>query len=198
MKRMMAAALAAAMILAGCGNTSTVDKLIDSSSQPEVTLNKTDEAIAKLAEDTAENYWAGKEATSVPETTKIDEDELKNGDIDIDLTGLNANMLYAQVYEMTADPDKYVGKTVRAKGTFAYTTDPGTGGEYFAVFIADAAACCQQGLEFRRDGEYSYPDDYPEVNDPITVTGTFNTYKEGGFTYCELADAVMETETEQG
>ncbi|EGC03349.1 MAG: hypothetical protein IJL33_04970 [Ruminococcus sp.] len=194
MKKLIPFALSAALLLAGCGDTSKVDELINSSTAQTVTLNKTDEAIAKLAEDTAEDYWANKETSPVPQTTKIDEAELKNGDIDIDLTGLNANMLYAQVYEMTSDPEKYEGKTVRANGTFAYTADPNTGGEYFAVFIADAAACCSQGLEFRREGEFSYPADYPEIGEPIVVTGTFRTYKEGVFTYCELADATMEVE----
>ena len=140
MKRTAVFALAA-VLLSGCGNTSKVDDIIESSAAETVTLSKTDEAIAKLAEDTASGYWADKETTPVPQTVSIDEEKLKNGDIDIDLTGLNANMLYAQVYEMTSDPEKYVGKRVRAKGTFAYTSDPDTGGEYFAVFIADAAAC---------------------------------------------------------
>ncbi len=194
MKKLIPFALTAALLLAGCGDTSKVDDLIDSSAAQTVTLSSADEAIAKLAEDTAADYWADKETTPVPQTTRIDEATLKNGDIDIDLTGLNPNMLYAQVYEMTADPEKYVGKTVRANGTFAYTTDPESGNEFFAVFIADAAACCSQGLEFRREGEFSYPADYPEIGAPIVVTGTFNTYKEGVFTYCELADATMETE----
>ncbi|WP_294487537.1 hypothetical protein [uncultured Ruminococcus sp.] len=194
MKKLIPFALTAALLLAGCGDTSKVDDLIDSSAAQTVTLSSADEAIAKLAEDTAADYWADKETTPVPQTTRIDEATLKNGDIDIDLTGLNPNMLYAQVYEMTADPEKYVGKTVRASGTFAYTTDPESGNEFFAVFIADAAACCSQGLEFRRAGEFSYPADYPEIGAPIVVTGTFNTYKEGVFTYCELADATMETE----
>ena len=194
MKKLIPFALTAALLLAGCGDTSKVDDLIDSSAAQTVTLSSADKAIAKLAEDTAADYWADKETTPVPQTTRIDEAALKNGDIDIDLTGLNPNMLYAQVYEMTADPEKYVGKTVRANGTFAYTTDPESGNEFFAVFIADAAACCSQGLEFRREGEFSYPADYPEIGAPIVVTGTFNTYKEGVFTYCELADATMETE----
>ncbi|MBQ8966678.1 hypothetical protein [Ruminococcus sp.] len=190
MKRIIFAALAASVMLAGCGDTSKVDGLIESSAAETVTLSKTDEAIAKLAEDNAASYWADKETTPVPMTTKIEESELQNGDIDIDLTSLDANMLYAQVYAMTAEPEKYVGKKVRATGTFAHTQDP-NGSDYFAVFIADAAACCQQGLEFRREGEFSYPEDYPEVNEPITVTGTFNTYQEGIYTYCELMDADM-------
>ena len=42
----------------------------------------------------------------------------------------------------------------------------------------DAAACCAQGLEFEPESTLSYPDDYPEPGAEITVTGTFDSYKE--------------------
>ena len=198
MKRLMIAA-AVVLMLTGCGDTSKVDGLIDkaNSEKEQVVQSSADDSSKeseKATDDIAADYWADRETTPVPQTTLIDESELVNGDIDIDLTALNANMLYAQVFEMTGDPEKYQGKTVRAKGTFAYYEGSDNDDEIFAVFIADAAACCAQGLEFRRDGEYSYPEDYPEINAPITVTGTFNSYKIGVFTYCELADAVLETE----
>ena len=35
------------------------------------------------------------------------------GDVDIDLTGMNANMIYSEVYNMMAEPDNYIGKTIR-------------------------------------------------------------------------------------
>lgn len=42
----------------------------------------------------------------------------------------------------------------------------------------DAAACCAQGLEFEPESTLSYPDDYPEPGAEITVTGTFDSYRE--------------------
>ena len=63
---------------------------------------------------------------------------------------------------------------------------------YFACIIADATACCSQGLEFFLAGEYTYPDDYPELGTEITVSGTFETYDEDGYMYCHLVDAVFE------
>ncbi len=33
------------------------------------------------------------------------------------------------------------------------------------------------------------PEDYPELGDPVTVIGTFDTYEEGGFVYMYLKDA---------
>ena len=62
---------------------------------------------------------------------------------------------------------------------------------YYACLIADATACCSQGIEFVLDGDYTYPDDYPNVNSEITVTGTFDTYTEQGSLYCQLLNATI-------
>lgn len=63
---------------------------------------------------------------------------------------------------------------------------------YYACVIADATACCSQGLEFVLEGDYTYPDDYPELGTDITVVGTFDTYDENGQTYCHLIDAKLQ------
>ena len=187
----------AALMLAGCGDTSKIDKIIEekqTTGSGEVTLSPADEAIAAEAEkavsEEQEKLSDAVTTTQPPMVIAPDESGLKNGDIDLDLTSLNANMLYAEVFQITGDPDKYQDKKIRAKGTFNYMKDNGT--EYFAVFIADAAACCQPGLEFRTAEDLTYPDDYPAIGTPIVVTGTFNSYKEGVFTYCEIKDATFE------
>ena len=112
------------------------------------------------------------------------------GGLDVDLTKMSSTMVYSEVYNMMAMPDDYVGKTVRMKGTFA--AYPGEDRNYYVCFIADAAACCQQGMEFVLDGEYVYPDDYPAEGTEITVSGVFDTYYEGEYMrYCQLIDARM-------
>ena len=93
---------------------------------------------------------------------------------------------------MMYTPNDYIGKTVKMKGQFAYYEDPETKSQYFACIIADATACCSQGLEFILTGENTYPNDYPEVGLEITVTGIFEVYTENGFQYCRLKDAAME------
>jgi len=114
----------------------------------------------------------------------------KSGGFDVDLTLMSSTMVYSEVYNMMAMPDDYVGKTVRMKGTFA--AYPGEDRNYYVCFIADAAACCQQGMEFVLDGEYVYPDDYPAEGTEITVSGVFDTYYEGEYMrYCQLIDARM-------
>ena len=159
---------------------------------------------AALLPNAAEDFMSGYDDTDVPETTAAAPEapaadaaslgapaEFANG-FDVDLTELSASMVYAEVYDMVYNPDDYVGKTVRARGPFSYFKDEGTGNEYFAVLISDATACCSQGIEFVLDGEYTYPKDYPAVDTEITVNGVFNYYKENGFTYCQLTNAVLE------
>ena len=111
--------------------------------------------------------------------------------IDVDLTQLSSTMVYSEVYNMMYTPDDYIGKTVKMKGQFAYYEDPETKAQYFACIIADATACCSQGLEFILTGKHSYPNDYPELGSEITVTGIFEVYTENGFQYCRLKDASL-------
>lgn len=109
-------------------------------------------------------------------------------DVDVDLTALSGTMCYAQVNDMVnLEPEKYIGKTVRMKGSFAVSTNTET--PFFACLIADATACCQQGIEFVWAGEHKYPDDYPERGAEITVTGVFASYQDAGMTYYTLRDA---------
>ena len=124
----------------------------------------------------------------------------QNGDIsnnsvdkyDVDLTKLSSTMVYSEVYNMMTNPDEYIGKKVKMSGNFGVYQDQTTNKIYFACLIADATACCSQGIEFVLEGDYSFPEDYPEINTIITVSGTFDTYEENGYTYCQLIDAKME------
>ncbi len=119
--------------------------------------------------------------------------------IDVDLTQLSSTMVYSEVYNMINTPEDYIGKTVKMNGAFQlYCQKMDENGQpdfsypiYYACVIADAAACCSQGLEFVLAGNFTYPDDYPEPGVDITVTGTFETYEEDGNLYCRLVDAKM-------
>lgn len=76
--------------------------------------------------------------------------------IDVDLTKLSSTMVYSEVYNMLYTPDDYIGKTVKMKGAFAYTRTPKQR-TIFCLHIADAMACCSQGLDFIPTDEYTYP-----------------------------------------
>ena len=109
--------------------------------------------------------------------------------LDLDLTKLSGTVAYSQVYDMLSRPDAYMGQRIRMNGSFSYYRDENTKQEYFATIIADATACCAQGIEFLWAGEHAFPDDYPPLDTEITVTGTFGTYEENGYTYLRLSDA---------
>lgn len=103
----------------------------------------------------------------------------------IDLTKLSSTMVYSEVFNMLADPDRYVGKTVRMNGISACFTNPQTNQLYYACIIADATGCCAQGLEYvLPEGEV-----YPDLDTSITVTGTFALYTENGYKCFHLVDA---------
>lgn len=107
--------------------------------------------------------------------------------IDVDLTALSSTMVYSEVYNMLTEPARYEGKTVRMAGGYSAFLDENTGTIYRVCMIADATACCAQGMEFILTDE-----NYPEMESDITVVGTFQTYTENGTQYCHLVDAVLE------
>ncbi len=150
---------------------------------------------ASKQSDSNVNGQEFKETKAAQEGKNVD----ANQGIDVDLTKLSGTMVYSEVYNMLSAPENYIGRTVKMNGSFnLYCQKTDENGEpdlnypiYYACVIADATACCSQGLEFVLDGNFAYPDDYPELGDNITVTGTFETYKEDGTTYCHLVDAKM-------
>ena len=128
----------------------------------------------------------GKSSKSKPKT--------KGNKIDVDLNNLNANVVYSQVFLMMTEPDKFIGKRIRMSGQFnvyaAQEGNPSGVTEYYAIIIADAQACCQQGIEFVWPG-HTYPEGFPEVKSNASVTGIFEVYEENGKKYCRLvADTV--------
>ena len=114
----------------------------------------------------------------------------------VDLTALSSTMVYAEVFAMMSSPEDYVGKTVKMQGIFSkgqlYAAGSlNDGGTVFACVIQDATACCAQGIPFELAGDYTYPRDYPELGDTITVVGTFEIHEQEGMEFCRLRDAEL-------
>ena len=105
----------------------------------------------------------------------------------IDLTVLSSTMIYAEVYNIMAHPNEYMGKTIKMSGPYYASYYEVTDLYYHYVVIEDATACCQQGLEFKWNGEHKFPDDYPDESTKIEVTGVFSSYDELGRTYYYIA-----------
>lgn len=110
---------------------------------------------------------------------------------DIDLTELSSNMVYAEVYHMMNEPEDYVGKRVRMEGVCATYDTPGR--LVYGCIIADATACCKQGMEFVLSDKYA-PEDYPKPGSTIVVSGTFHLYDVGEFVFCDLIDGELEAQ----
>lgn len=114
----------------------------------------------------------------------------------VDLTALSSTMVYAEVFAMMSSPEDYVGKTVKMQGIFSkgqlYAAGSlNDGGTVFACVIQDATACCAQGIPFELAGDHTYPQDYPELGDTITVVGTFEIHEQEGMQFCRLRDAEL-------
>ena len=114
------------------------------------------------------------------------------GDIDVDLTVLSSTMVYSEVYNMMYNAPDYVGKVVKMKGLCSVYHDESTDKYYYACIIQDATACCAQGIEFELTEDYRFPDDYPEENEEVCVTGTFDIYYEGQYQYVTLRGATLQ------
>lgn len=158
---------------AGCGNAE-----IQGEASAAETVGMEEYAAGEAADQASARTG---EAAAEPEAAG------ESGDGIVDLTVLSSTMVYSEVFSMMVMPESYVGKTVKMEGTFSVSQ--GDGRNYYACVIADATACCAQGIEFVPDGEYRYPEDYPEPGSEIVVQGVFDTYEEEGNLYCQLTGA---------
>lgn len=186
--------LAAVVLISGCGkqtdngkginNGKTVDKVIESQIKKEE-QKKTEESTK---EDTQKNDQQNTD-TQTPESVQGSVNA-PEASVDVDLSVMDSDMIYATVYQMMSDPEQYVGKTFRIEGKFYVTYDEMTKNQYYYCVIKDATECCAQGLEFVwGDGSHIYPDEYPTDGTEVVVDGTFELYMENDSRYCRLADA---------
>lgn len=186
--------LAAVVLISGCGKRAdngkginsgeTVDKVIESQVKKEE-QKKTEESTK---EDTQKNDQQNTD-TQTPESVQGSVNA-PEASVDVDLSVMDSDMIYATVYQMMSDPEQYVGKTFRIEGKFYVTYDEMTKNQYYYCVIKDATECCAQGLEFVwGDGSHIYPDEYPTDGTEVIVDGTFELYMENDSRYCRLANA---------
>lgn len=168
--------LSMALSLAACGSSDTARNQ---------TVNQT-----QTVNDVLSTAGEGSAAAAEEETKRAEAlAKVLPGDYDVDLTQMNSTMVYSEVLQMMQEPDNFIGQTVKMTGAMAVYE--GESRNYYACLIADATACCAQGIEFVWKGDHAYPDDYPELGAEIVVTGTFDTYTENGTLYAQLVDAEL-------
>ncbi|MBQ0051227.1 MAG: hypothetical protein KBT11_04080 [Treponema sp.] len=88
---------------------------------------------------------------------------------DIDLSKMNANMVYAQVFDMMIASESYAEKRIKMSGAFEIYPAADNGKKAYAIIISDALACCKTGIEF----QYNFENQEPQPGTELTVTGTF-------------------------
>ena len=170
------------LLMSSCsnGDNNAVNQRVQST-----TTGVADVLASRMADGSYETQ--GAVDTYVPTPMPTADTVVAYGNCDLDLTTMNADLIYANVYSIVTDPDLYVGMTIRMKGTATSSYDEATGQTYYACFIADAAGCCSAGLEYQlTDGEY------PEDGEEITILGTFEVYEEDGNPYIILDNSVRE------
>ena len=192
MKKILACiiCLTLAFGVTACGKASDKDSNGDTKIISDA-KNKQENSKSNTKKDVSKKEVAGDAGKGKSSKSKS---KASSNKIDVDLNNLNANVVYAQVFQMMTEPDKFIGKRIRMSGQFnvyaAQEGNPSGVTEYYAIIIADAQACCQQGIEFVWPG-HTYPEGFPEVKSNASVTGIFEVYEENGKKYCRLiADTV--------
>ena len=108
------------------------------------------------------------------------------GVVDVDLTALSSIMVSAELSRMMMNPENYMGKVIKASGTYSPYYHQAGDKLYHYLIIADAGGCCEQVLEFILSGKRAYP----EVQATIELTGVFARYKERFTRYYLAVDNV--------
>ncbi|SET31132.1 hypothetical protein [[Clostridium] polysaccharolyticum] len=196
MKKVWRAAFACMLILAlatGCGKSSGVtgrgnkNKSVDSVLKSQVEKENQASGTIDQQEASKENV---EEAQNKNETAKRD----GSNKVDIDLTQMGSDMVYATVYQLMSKPEDYIGQRIRIRGSYFPYYDETTKQNYHNCLIRDAAACCSQGIEFIwEDGSHKL-EEYPKEDSEIVVEGIYETYKEGENMYSRLRNASLSVE----
>ncbi|WP_298740219.1 hypothetical protein [uncultured Treponema sp.] len=139
---------------AGSGN---YDNYYSYSSGTENDFSQNSSGSAQDSSSSSYDYYGSSfEEISAPKT-----------DVELDLSKMNADFVYAFIFQIIVEPEKYEGKTIRMTGTFETFYDDAPYGRHDYCIITDVLACCAQGLEFE-----SAKVSGVEPGQKITVSGT--------------------------
>jgi hypothetical protein len=92
---------------------------------------------------------------------------------------------------------RYVGKRIKMKGVFSSYYDDVVKKRFYGCVIADALACCSQGLAFELAKSRKYPEEFPDEGTQITIIGDFDYVVEEGeddVSYAVIRNAKMSNE----
>ncbi|WP_297648975.1 hypothetical protein [uncultured Treponema sp.] len=137
--------------------SSNYDNYYSYGSGTENDSSKNSDSSAQDSSSSSYDYYGSSfEEISAPKT-----------DVELDLSKMNADFVYAFIFQIIVEPEKYEGKTIRMTGTFETFYDDAPYGRHDYCIITDVLACCAQGLEFE-----SAKVSGVEPGQKITVSGT--------------------------
>lgn len=149
--------------------------------------NKKEEATVDLKKENDEQIISDVDYQSKIEEDVVEE-EVDDGEIDIDLSELTSIMAYCEVCNIISDLDNNKEKRIKIRGLLEYYEDPETKEKIFGCTVMDATACCSLGLMFVPVDDTNLPEKYSIVN----VTGVLEVYEKDGYELCRLKDAIVE------
>lgn len=152
-----------------------------------VGCNKKEEATVDLKKENDEQIISDVDYQSKIEEDVVEE-EVDDGEIDIDLSELTSIMAYCEVCNIISDLDNNKGKRIKIRGLLEYYEDPETKEKTFGCTVMDATACCSLGLMFVPVDDANLPEKYSIVN----VTGVLEVYEKDGYELCRLKNAIVE------
>ena len=129
--------------------------------------------------------------SEIEETIKeenVIEEEIDDGEIDIDLSELTSIMAYCEVCNIISDLDNNKGKRIKIRGMLEYYEDPETKEKTFGCTVMDPTACCSLGLMYEPVDDPKLPKKYTIVNE----TAVIEVYEKDGYELCRLKDAIVE------
>lgn len=195
MKKLMSVAgivLVSVGFLMGCGASEDSRNIANGNTVSSVLQNRIENTQKQEKEDITDKADKVEESTPTEVTPAVEgvveKAVPRYTSIDIDISAMSSDMVYAMVYQLMVNPEEYLGKVIRIKGIHQSNYYEPTGLTYHYAIIQDATACCAQGIEFEMAGGEAFPPEGVEV----TVTGTFDVYEEEGYLYCTLRNAVTE------
>lgn len=156
---------AAALVLAGCGQKET----------SVTTVNALTTVVPTVQTKSSTAVPIFSEATDAPAS--------EFSAMEIDLTSMSSTMVYSYVFNMISTPDDFIGQRFRIRGIYDEQYWDQTNLTYHYIVIADATACCAQGLEFvLTDPNVAYP----QVGEEFEISGVFGTYEENETLYIQI------------
>ncbi len=169
-KALLIALCVTALTLTGCGQKDTPDTAVNT-----VAAAAPTQTVQPVQIESPTTAPAVSEATEAP--------AVESSVTEIDLTNISSTMVYSYVFNMLSTPDDFIGQRFRIQGIYDEGLWEPTNQMYHYIIIADATACCAQGLEFVLADENAA---YPQPRDEIEISGVFSTYEEDGELYVQI------------